>query len=248
MSGAGPPSAGPPPAFGAVVPPANPAVERELRALVPEGVDYYVARLPVLGGTLKHRTEEYARHLPDSLRAFGALPLDAVYVACTGCYYLLDDAAAAELARACAASRSSPVVAPTAAIREAAESLGASSAALVSPYPRWLTDACVAYWSSAGLRVAEVVEVGAGSPYGVPTREVLDAVGRLSSAGDLILFTGTGMATIPAMRALRERNAVTVPMLSSNVAGVWKTLRGIGRLGEAATLRSIAPELLAASA
>lgn len=74
---------------GVVVPPANPAAEPEFWRLLDRQADLHVTRFPVPPDlSLAARLASYNDVLPDMIRSFGGLPLDALVMACTGSRYL----------------------------------------------------------------------------------------------------------------------------------------------------------------
>ncbi len=99
---------------------------------------------------LKTRLIAYFAGLEEAIAHFADAPLAAIGVACTGASYLLD--------REPAAFDKPwhgpvPVVSAAAAIAAALRSLEARRIALLSPYPAWLTDACLAYWQRRGFTI-----------------------------------------------------------------------------------------------
>jgi maleate isomerase len=214
---------------GVVVPPANPTVESELRDLLDH--DLVVTRFRPVDGDLRARLDDYGRQLHERIDDFAGLPLDALYVACTGCFYDRRPPDVERLSTELSARWGMPVVLPVTAITAALAVIGASRLVLVSPYPDWLTAASVEYWRRAGFDVPVVVRVGGGDPYEVTTDDVVDAVRSqgLADAG-CVVFTGTGMRTLAAMRRLADK--LGVPMLSSNWASAWQ-------LGEAVAAQAV---------
>ena len=121
---------------GVVLPSANPAVEPELRQLLPDQVALHAARLPVMPGTtLQERNARYIDAYDEALAAFGELALDAATVAVTGPSYALAPAEDAALAERLGATRGIPVILASQAILACLRHLGITDVALFSPIP-----------------------------------------------------------------------------------------------------------------
>lgn len=214
--------------IGLAVPHANPTVEPELQALMPPGVQCYATRLTHPSARVEERLHHYIRHIPEAIATFGPMRLDAFGFGCTGSSYLAGPALEDEFVAAAREAGGLPVVTAAQALRRGLAAVGARSFALVSPYPEALAEAGLRYWRDAGFEVTAALRVDPAlrdthDIYELTSADALQAASEVELAGAAALvLSGTGMPTLAALQALREKSPV--PVLGSNLCLAWALL------------------------
>ncbi|MEU6710099.1 hypothetical protein ABZ897_01355 [Nonomuraea sp. NPDC046802] len=225
---------------GVIVAPANPSAEPELTRLFGSRADMHVTRFPVRHRPARaehlesyaERLEGYNEALPAMLRAFDGLPLSAMVMACSEPRYLLGPDEDRDQCAELTAAAGVPFTTATQATREAMEHVGVNDIVLVSPYQPWLTELAERFWKSAGLNVTQVVQVsakGGYSSYALTPAELIRQVELAELPMDAaLLFTGTGMATLPVLGPLST--GTDRLLLTSNLCTAWWALsRTVGQ-------------------
>ena len=225
--------------LGIGTPQANPTVEAEMLALRPAGVGLVTARLVCLDQDPTRRLLSYIDDLAQTLERYDSLQLDAFGFACTGSTYLYGHAEERELVARLQDRFGYPVVTAAAAIESRLQALGAESIAMVAPYPEWLLNPGVEYWTARGFRVSAVGHArlpGADlhQIYELGSHQAMDVLRTLDlGAADAVLFSGTGMPSLRAIQAAQEEFGL--PTVSSNLCLAGSLFDSVGLDGSAAT-------------
>jgi maleate isomerase len=207
------------PLAGILTPQANTTVEAEMRVLLPREIASVVARLTCPSGDSRERLLQYFRGAHDTLAQFDTAPIAIAAFACTGSTYLVGaDVESASFGRARV-----PMVSAASAVERALKALHARKIALLSPYPEWLTQACVAFWRSREVEVVSLATPPGDRSdtrriYSLAAADAHDGLARLDcSHAEAVLISGTGMPTLEAI----AHAGGSLPVLSSNLCLAW---------------------------
>lgn len=218
---------------GLIVPPANVTLEPELAELLRPGVSLHVARLPgrVASDTsigLRERFLGYNANLATAVDSFGGAELSAVCLGVTGSCYMVGPEGEEKLIADLRAGGAPSAMTAAGAIRHLVQALGRQRVGLVSPYPDWVTQLASAHWQASGFEVVRVVSMpNVVSIYDVDTPKVVATATELRDSGaDVILLSGTGVPTLPAIRELN--NILPIPVISSNLSLGWWINESLG--------------------
>jgi len=215
--------------IGVVVPPSNPVVEPEIDALLGDDILVYSSRLPrYTGMTLAQRNRMYVQAYEDALDGLYGLGVVCALVAMTGPNYQLGLDGDRDLCAGLTERFGAPVSTASLAVHDALQALGIRRIHLMSPYPDWLTEETVAYWTGAGMNVVSVEHLlGAGQEFSAYETRTDEVVSHLRSVepepGSALLLTGTGLVSIASI--YRVGGKLRVPILSSNLCGAWWILQ-----------------------
>jgi len=217
--------------IGVGMPQANPTVEAEFGILLPRSCSLHVTRLTSGADDSEKRLAQYLTNLERYLDAYDTLRPDVFGFACTGSSYLLGANREEQVIAAARATYGYPVETAARAIIWGLERLRARRVAMVAPYLDSLVDHAHAYWSAAGIDIVRTLRIPTATAdtrgiYDLGSERLAAALSELSIANvDAVLVTGTGLASLPAIRDY----SLDVPVISSNVCLAGRLLALTGR-------------------
>ena len=218
--------------IGIAVPQANPTVEPEFAALLPARTSLLICRLASREPDPGKRFVGYLEDLANSVATYDTLKPDILGFACTASSYLLGHERERLLVERFGKEFGYPVVTGGQAIIAALRQLGVQRLAVLAPYPEFVVAAGGRYLVDAGFSIVSKLRVVTRT---VDTRTIYELSHRDALAGtreldlsqaDCLLFTGTGMPSLPAIRQLGS--GLGIPVLSTNLCLAWAVLQQLG--------------------
>lgn len=212
--------------LGIVVPSWNTVMEYEFQRLADASISVHAQRI-------KHTDDSEASLNWLSTQAVGAATLlshakvRAICHGCTASGFLKtpdeDLALAAEVEQVTGI----PCVTSSASIVKALRALGAKTISVASPYEAWLNERVAQHLKQAGFEIAAISGLGTQSHGSISTQSVL-ALARSVVRPDsqAIFISCSNFRTLEIIEQLEHETGL--PVITSNQAAFWGTLRRIG--------------------
>ena len=219
--------------IGVIVPPTNTVNEAEWNGVVPGGVSVHAARMALHTDTVSDPGKQ-ALHDDLALAVASLSPAGVAAIAygCTaGSMITPRHGLAAYMSDVCAL----PCVTAAAAIVDALQALGAMRISIATPYDQRLNDHEVEFLESQGLHVCTIKGLGLGangpSDYPLIHRTAPDQVRELvrsvnQNDAEAIVISCTDLPTFALIDEFER--AFNKPVVTSNQATLWATLRAAG--------------------
>lgn len=216
--------------IGLVVLATDHTTERDFaRLLNPAEIGVHVSRIefnnPTTPQSLRRTgsrlTEAAARILPDET-------VDVIAYSCTAASVVLGNDVVVKHLNA--AKPNTPCITPSSAAFDAFDALGARRVCVLTPYTTDVTDELVRYFTAHGLDVVSAACLGIDDDREmarVPEETIIEAaINAMNPHAEVLFLSCTALRA--AQCAARIEEKIGKPVITSNQAMVWRTLRHIG--------------------
>ena len=205
--------------------------EHEWPRMLPRGVSYLVARMP-LKSTTPEELRRMGTHALAAAEMLASAEVDVIAYGCTvetilqGLEY--DRAVEKKLGEA----TQTPARTMTGAVMEALRSFGVSRLALVTPYIEEINRREIAFMASVGIEIVHETGLGIADTVAIakiPPERVIE-LGRAAAAqaphAEALFLSCGNLRTLEAIPVLEAE--IGKPVISSNQALLWSSLRLAG--------------------
>jgi maleate isomerase len=215
---------------GLIVPSVNTCTEPQFRAMAPDGVAFYATRLALRGGGGRAELLAMADHVEEAAELLNDIDPALILFHCTAASLAGGVGYDQQISARIQAATSRPAGATATGIVQALRAVGGRRLALITPYVAATNAMEVEFLTGHGFEV--VADVALGLPSGadfvrMAPEDWLAVVRSTDLAGvDCIFLSCTNIRVIEAIDQLEAEHGL--PVITSNQAGVWYTLRRLG--------------------
>ena len=212
--------------LGIIVPSWNTVMEYEWQRLAGEGISVHAQRIRHLADT-EADLAWLGTRAPAAAELLSHAKVQAICYGCTASGFL--EAPADDLEHEAALTRATgiPTVASSASIVRALRAVGATRISVASPYEPWLNERVRQHLEAAGFTVVAMKGLGTQAHGSISTETVralaLEVVRPETQA---IFISCSNFRTLDILAQVEQ--ATGLPVITSNQAALWGTLRAIG--------------------
>src|SRR5450759_117168 len=212
--------------LGIIVPSWNTVMEYELQRMGGEGVSIHSQRIRHNADT-EENLAWLSTQAPAAAELLAHAKVDAICYGCTGSGFLKTPEADLQLAAGLERATGIPSVTSSAAIVGALRSLRAKKISVASPYEPWLNEKLRVYLEAAGFEIVAMKGL-ATQAHGSITTDTVKALALevLRPQTEAVFIRCSNLRTLDIIEAVEQETGR--PVVSSNQAAMWGTLRRIG--------------------
>lgn len=215
---------------GLIVPATNAVNAPEWRDHLPEGVSLHTARMSQPPGADIAALDEMVTNYEGAAERLGQAEVDVVAFGCTTGSLFKGYGYETEIETTMQEAADVPAVATSGSIQRAFEALGVESLAVVTPYIEELNEKEREFLTDAGFTVTQIDGLGIEEAIDIGKRPADEsyrhARGLEPIDADALFISCTAYRTFEHIRYLEHD--LDVPVVSSNQATLWDTLRTVG--------------------
>jgi maleate isomerase len=215
--------------IGLLVPSVNTVVEPEFNATLPDGYVIHSARMRNASAGLDDAVAMLS-HVERASDELGSANVDVVVFACTASSFVKGPEGELKLRRTMESQSQADAVTTSHAVREALLSLNARQISMVTPYVADLNALEVAFLEAAGIAVLAEAGMSVTDAYTIadvdPEATMQLALKTIDPESEALFLSCTNLKTFEILGELERKTGV--PVLSSNSATLWATLRALG--------------------
>jgi maleate cis-trans isomerase len=212
--------------LGVIVPSWNTVMEYEFKRMAGETVSLHSQRIRHTADT-EETVKWLSTQAPEAAELLSHAKVNAICFGCTGSGFLKtpeeDRSFAADLEKRTGISTTTS----SASIVEALRALGAKRLSVASPYEPWMNEKLRIYIEAAGFEVLAMKGLGTQAHGSVQPETVKAlALDVVRPQADAVFISCSNFRTLDIIEAVERESGK--PVVTSNQAAMWGTLRGIG--------------------
>ncbi|HKZ08214.1 MAG TPA: aspartate/glutamate racemase family protein [Methylomirabilota bacterium] len=220
--------------IGVMVPSTNTTCEADFQMVIPRGYTVHGQRLWLTNDALGEAgMERMNAEIESGARYLATARVDAISYGCTTGSFFKGPGWDRDMLALIEATAGVPAVATSPSVVEALRVLGARRLSVATPYPEWNNQRLRAYLIAQGFEVlnleAEPVAARSGNQ-GINDQDpagIVDFATRACrSDADALLCSCTAWRSVEAAEEIERRTGK--PVVTSNQASIWMTLRRLG--------------------
>jgi maleate cis-trans isomerase len=212
--------------LGVIVPSWNTVMEYEFKRMAGESISLHSQRIRHTADT-EENVKWLSTQAPAAAELLAHAKVDAICFGCTGSGFLKTPEEDRQFAAELQGHTGVPSVTSSASIVDALRWIGARRVSVASPYEPWMNEKLRAYLEAAGFEVVAMKGLGTQAHGSVPVESVKAlALEVVRPEADAVFISCSNFRTLDIIEAVEHESGK--PVVTSNQAAMWGTLRSIG--------------------